>query len=180
MFNLTKEDLKIAKPVSNILIVGFIGTGILWGSGQYALVAWLQGFFPILAVVFLYYSMKIITPQERSFVAPFFLIASVQSIMDSYSAFETVRQGSELDIYVVGSHFFIGLFHVAAFWCYKSVLPSWGLYASLLGGASQVLAAIFTMLGNNDLHDIADFGFPLIIVFWIALRNAMASAEVNA
>ena len=87
MFNLTNEDLKIAKPVSNIFIVGFIGTGILWGSGQYDLVAWLQGFIPILAVVFLYYSMKIITPQERSFVAPFFLIASVQSITDSYSAF---------------------------------------------------------------------------------------------
>jgi hypothetical protein len=35
------------------------------------------------------------------------------------------------------------------------------------------------MLGNNDLHDIADFGFPLIIVFWIALRNAIASAEIK-
>ena len=65
-------------------------------------------------------------------------------------------------------------------WRYKSVLPKWGLYATLLGGASQILAAVFTLVDRNDLHDLADTAFPLIIVFWIALRNAMVSAEPNA
>ena len=180
MFKLTQEDLRIAKPLANIFIVSFVAIGIAFGTGNFELLGLFQGFFPILAVIFLYYSLKLLTAQERSLMFPFLLIASVQSITDSYAAFESTRQGLELDIYIVGTHFFIGLYHLIAFWGYKSVLPKWGLYATLLGGASQILAAMFTLSDRNDLHDFADAAFPLIIVFWIALRNAMVNAEPNA
>ena len=180
MFKLTQEDLRIAKPLANIFIVSFIAIGVAFGTENFELLGLLQGFFPILAIIFLYYSLKLLTAQERSLMFPFLLIASVQSITDSYTAFESTRQGLELDIYIVGTHFFIGLYHFIAFWGYKSVLPKWGLYATLLGGASQILAAVFTLVDRNDLHDLADTAFPLIIIFWIALRNAMVSAEPNA
>ena len=155
MFKLTQEDLRIAKPLANVFIVSFIAIGIAFGTENFELLGLLQGFFPILAIIVLYYSLKLLTAQERSLMFPFLLIASVQSITDSYTAFESTRQGLELDIYIVGTHFFIGLYHFIAFWGYKSVLPKWGLYATLLGGASQILAAVFTLVDRNDLHDLS-------------------------
>ena len=70
----------------------------------------------------------------------------------------------------------IGLYHFVAFWGYKSILPTWGRYATLIGGTSQILAAALTLLDRNDLHDIVDTAFPLLLIFWIALRNIMVKA----
>ena len=116
MFKLTQEDLRIAKPLANVFIVSFIAIGVAFGTENFELLGLLQGFFPILAIIVLYYSLKLLTAQERSLMFPFLLIASVQSITDSYTAFESTRQGLELDIYIVGTHFFIGLYHFIAFW----------------------------------------------------------------
>ena len=125
MFKLTQEDLRIAKPLANVFIVSFIAIGIAFGTENFELLGLLQGFFPILAIIVLYYSLKLLTAQERSLMFPFLLIASVQSITDSYTAFESTRQGLELDIYIVGTHFFIGLYHFIAFWgCLLYTSPS--------------------------------------------------------
>ena len=115
MFKLTREDLRIAKPLANIFIASFIAVGVAFGTQNLELLGLLQGFFPILAIIFLYYSLKLLTEQERSLMFPFLLIGAVQSITDSYTAFESTRQGLELDIYIVGTHFFIGLYHFIAF-----------------------------------------------------------------
>jgi len=176
MFKLTEQDLKVAKPLSNIFVASFLVAGILFGTNNLEFLALFQGIFPILALIILYYSLKLVTDQERSLMFPFLLMAGAQSANDSYGAFEATRQGVELDIYVVGAHFFIGLYHFVAFWGYKSILPTWARYATLLGGISQILAAALTLLGRNDLHDIADTAFPLLIIFWIALRNVMVKA----
>ena len=98
MFKLTQEDLRIAKPLANVFIVSFIAIGVAFGTENFELLGLFQGFFPILAIIFLYYSLKLLTAQERSLMFPFLLIASVQSITDSYTAFESTRQGLELDI----------------------------------------------------------------------------------
>ena len=176
MFKLTEQDLRIAKPLANVFMVSFVVVAFAFGTNNLDLLGLIQGFFPILALIVLYYSLKLVTEQERSLMFPFLLMAGAQSIIDSYEAFESTRQGVELDIYIVGTHFFIGLYHFVAFWGYKSILPTWGRYATLLGGISLILAAALTLLDRNDLHDIADTAFPLIIIFWIALRNVMVKA----
>ena len=51
-----------------------------------------------------------------------------------------------------------------------------GAICNITRGISQILAAALTLFGRNDLHDIADTAFPLIIIFWIALRNVMVKA----
>ncbi len=66
MFKLTQEDLRIAKPLANVFIVSFIAIGIAFGTENFELLGLLQGFFPILAIIFLYYSLKLLTAQERS------------------------------------------------------------------------------------------------------------------
>ena len=176
MFKLTEQDLRVAKPLANIFMASFVLVAFAFGTSNLELLGLLQGFFPILALIVLYYSLKLLTEQERSLMFPFVLMVGAQSIIDSYEAFEATRQGVELDIYIVGTHFFIGLYHFVAFWGYKSILPTWARYATLLGGISQILAAALTLLGRNDLHDIADTAFPLLIIFWIALRNVMVKA----
>ena len=176
MFKLTEQDLRVAKPLANIFMASIVLVGIAFGTSNLELLGLLQGFFPILALIVLYYSLKLLTEQERSLMFPFLLMAGAQSIIDSYEAFEATRQGVELDIYIVGTHFFIGLYHFVAFWGYKSILPTWGRYATLIGGTSQILAAALTLLDRNDLHDIVDTAFPLLLFFWIALRNIMVKA----
>ena len=176
MFKLTEQDLKVAKPLANIFVASFLVAGILFGTNNLELLALFQEIFPILALIVLYYSLKLVTDQERSLMFPFLLMAGAQSANDSYGAFESIRQGTEFDIYIVGTHFFIGLYHFVAFWGYKSILPTWGRYATLIGGTSQILAAALTLLDRNDLHDIVDTAFPLLLIFWIALRNVMVKA----
>ena len=76
MFKLTQEDLRIAKPLANVFIVSFIAIGVAFGTENFELLGLLQGFFPILAIIVLYYSLKLLTAQERSLMFPFLLIAS--------------------------------------------------------------------------------------------------------
>ena len=109
MFKLTEQDLKVAKPLANIFVASFLVAGILFGTNNLELLALFQGIFPILALIVLYYSLKLVTDQERSLMFPFLLMAGAQSANDSYGAFESIRQGVEFDIYIVGTHFFIGL-----------------------------------------------------------------------
>ena len=109
MFKLTEQDLRIAKPLANVFMVSFVVVAFAFGTNNLDLLGLIQGFFPILALIVLYYSLKLVTEQERSLMFPFLLMAGAQSIIDSYEAFESTRQGVELDIYIVGTHFFIGL-----------------------------------------------------------------------
>ena len=51
-----------------------------------------------------------------------------------------------------------------------------GAICNITRGNISDLAAALTLFGRNDLHDIADTAFPLIIIFWIALRNVMVKA----
>ena len=52
MFKLTREDLRIAKPLANIFIASFIAVGVAFGTQNLELLGLLQGFFPILAIIF--------------------------------------------------------------------------------------------------------------------------------
>ena len=101
MFKLTEQDLKVAKPLANIFVASFLVAGILFGTNNLELLALFQGIFPILALIILYYSLKLVTDQERSLMFPFLLMAGAQSANDSYGAFESIRQGTEFDIYLV-------------------------------------------------------------------------------
>ena len=142
---------EIAKPLANVFIVSFIAIGVAFGTENFELLGLLQGFFPILAIIVLYYSLKLLTAQERSLMFPFLLIASVQSITDSYTAFESTRQGLELDNILL-EHISLLVYIISLHWGYKSVLPKWGLYATLLGGASQIVRScrlIYMTLQNS-------------------------------
>ena len=42
MFKLTKEDLRIAKPLANVFIVSFIAIGVAFGTENFELLGLLQ------------------------------------------------------------------------------------------------------------------------------------------
>ena len=83
MFKLTEQDLRVAKPLANIFMAAIVLVGIAFGTSNLELLGLLQGFFPILALIVLYYSLKLLTEQERSLMFPFVLMVGAQSIIDS-------------------------------------------------------------------------------------------------
>ena len=59
MFKLTEQDLRIAKPLANIFMASFVLVAFAWGTSNFELLGLLQGFFPILGFIVLYFSLKI-------------------------------------------------------------------------------------------------------------------------
>ena len=59
MFKLTEQDLRVAKPLPNIFMASIVLVGIAFGTSNLELLGLLQGFFPILALIVLYYSLKV-------------------------------------------------------------------------------------------------------------------------